>query len=119
MHKYAAKRIPSTSLRTSLLSSFCLLLLISCSSPTPEAIPPTEPPVLPSATAAISAPSETAFPTETLIPSSTPIPQPELERPQYVMDVQLNYSSKAATVNQTITYPNWSGETLTNLVLAV
>jgi len=35
------------------------------------------------------------------------------------MDLQLNYSSKAATVNQTITYPNWTGETLNNLVLAV
>jgi hypothetical protein len=35
------------------------------------------------------------------------------------MDLQLNYSNKSATVNQTITYPNWSGETLTELVLAV
>jgi hypothetical protein len=35
------------------------------------------------------------------------------------MDVQLNYSNKSAVVNQTITYPNWSGETLTSLVLAV
>jgi hypothetical protein len=35
------------------------------------------------------------------------------------MDLQLNYSTKSATVNQTITYPNWSGETLTELVLAV
>jgi len=35
------------------------------------------------------------------------------------MDLQLNYSNKSATVNQTITYPNWTGETLTSLVLAV
>jgi len=44
---------------------------------------------------------------------------PDLERPQYVLDLQLNYSARAATVNETITYPNWTGETLNNLVLAV
>jgi hypothetical protein len=49
----------------------------------------------------------------------TPFPQPSLERPGYVIDLQLNYSTKAATVNQTITYPNWTGETLDRLVLAV
>jgi hypothetical protein len=36
-----------------------------------------------------------------------------------VIDLQFNYSSKAAVVDQTITYPNWTGETLTSLVLAV
>ncbi|MEP0807081.1 MAG: M1 family metallopeptidase, partial [Chloroflexota bacterium] len=56
-------------------------------------------------------------PTET--PTATPLPQPSLERPQYAIDLQLNYTTKAATVNQTITYPNWTGETLTELVLAV
>lgn len=47
------------------------------------------------------------------------MPIPALEHPQYVMDVQLNYSNKSAVVNQTITYPNWTGEMLTSLVLAV
>jgi hypothetical protein len=42
-----------------------------------------------------------------------------MARPRYVLDVQLNYSGKAATVNETITYPNSTGEALTNLVLAV
>jgi hypothetical protein len=42
-----------------------------------------------------------------------------MERPQYILDLQLNYSTKAATVNETITYPNATGESLTNLVLAV
>lgn len=97
-----------------LFSAFCILLLISCSSLTPQAIPSTEPPALPSATAPIL---ETSLPTETVTP--LPTPAPALERPQYVIDVQLNYSSKAASVNQTITYPNWSGETLEELVLAV
>lgn len=31
----------------------------------------------------------------------------------------MNYATKAATVNETITYPNWTGETLNDLVLAV
>ncbi|MBK9924353.1 MAG: M1 family metallopeptidase [Anaerolineales bacterium] len=114
MHKHAATQVPSHSLRTSLLSAFCILFLISCSSPTPQAIPATETPAIPTNTVA---PSETPLPTET--PTATPIPVPTLERPQYVMDVQLNYSNKSATVNQTITYPNWTGETLNNLVLAV
>ena len=92
-----------------LLSSF--IFLTSCSPSTPP---------LPTETRSPSAtipPSETALPTET--PTAFPTLAPELERPQYVIDLQMNYSSKAAEVNQTITYPNWTGETLTNLVLAV
>jgi aminopeptidase N len=42
-----------------------------------------------------------------------------LGRPQYTLDLQLDYTAKAATVNETIIYPNWTGEALTNLVLAV
>ncbi|GAB4462779.1 MAG: M1 family metallopeptidase [Anaerolineales bacterium] len=94
-----------------LLSSF-LLLFTSCSSP--PSLPPTQTPSLPTETAA---PTETPLPTET--PTETPLPQPALERPQYAIDLQINYTTKAATVNQTITYPNWTGETLTELVLAV
>ena len=98
-----------------ILSSFILLFLISCSSPAV-----TEPPILqteeliPSAT---TAPTEAPTPTET--PEAPATLTPQLERPQYVIDLQLNYSSKAAVVDQTITYPNWTGEILTNLVLAV
>ena len=106
MHKHAATRL--------LLSAFCILLIISCSSPTPEAIPPTETPVIPTETAS---PTDSPLPTET--PTEPPLLQPALERPQYAIDLQLNYSTKAATVNQTITYPNWTGETLDRLVLAV
>ena len=108
MHKHAATRL--------FLSSF-FLLLASCSSPTSEAIPSsTETPVSPPATVA---PSDTPIPIETVIPSPTAMPVPALESPQYVMDVGLNYSNKSATVNQTITYPNWTGEVLNSLVLAV
>ena len=90
------------------------LLLISCSSPTPASVPPTE---------ALALPSATILPTETSLPTGTATPfptlAPDLERPQYALDLQFNYSSKAAVVNETVTYPNWTGETLTSLVLAV
>ena len=92
-----------------------LLLLASCSAPVP-----TNPPVLPTETippAATSAPTDTTLVPETA--ASLPTVTPALERPQYLIDLQLNYTSKAANVDQTITYPNWTGETLTHLILAV
>src|SRR5215203_4727056 len=98
-----------------LLAACCLFLLISCSSPTIA----TNPPTIPTET---TLPSETSIPTESLpteTPTVLPTITPDLERPLYVIDLQLNYSAKAALVNQTITYPNWTGETLTDLVLAV
>jgi len=111
MPQHIASRILLSSFLTStwLSASF---LLSSCSSSTP---PPalTETPI-PSSTIP---PTETALPTET--PTSVPTLTPELERPQYVLDLQLNYSSRAAVVNQTIAYPNWTGETLTSIILAV
>ncbi len=107
MHRSSTTRI--------LLSSFIFLLLVSCSSPiaTNPPAPPTET-LLPTAT---TGPTDVPAPTET----STPFPTitPDLERPQYVIDLQMNYSTKAAVVHQTIAYPNWTGETLTNIVLAV
>jgi aminopeptidase N len=102
-----------------LLSFFCIFLLVSCS---PSTSPPLPTETRIPSTAATSAPSESAS-SETALPSDTPTPfptlPPALERPQYVIDLQFNYSSKAAVVNQTITYPNWTGETLTTIVLAV
>ena len=107
MPKNIAKRV--------LLSGLCILLLLSCSPPAP-----TQPPILPTETAG---PTETVAPADTAIPvetsNSSPTPAPALERPQYVIDMQLNYATKAANISQTITYPNWTGETLPNLVLAV
>jgi aminopeptidase N len=96
-----------------LLSSF-FFLLISCSpqSPTAAVFTATSPPPTTEAS-----PTEAFLPTET--PTVVPTVPPALARPQYTLDLQLNYSTKAATVNQTIVYPNWTGETLTNLVLAV
>src|SRR5262245_40690737 len=98
--------------RIFVFSVISLFLLISCASPTPPALPPTETPP----------PTWTAFPTEalaTFTPTPFPTLTPDLELPQYILDLQLNYSTKAAVVHQTINYPNWTGETLTDLVLAV
>ena len=98
------------------LLTFCLfLLLISCS-PSAPANPPTLPTetIIPSATTA-----STDAPVSVETPASTSTPAPAFERPHYVIDLQMNYGTKAAVVDQTITYPNWTGETLTNIVLAV
>ena len=96
-------------------SALCILLLISCSSP-----PPTSPAISTETVISTSTPiPPTAIPLFTETSTAVPTLTPELERPLYVLDLQLDYSSKAAVVNQTITYPNWTGETLTNLILAV
>ena len=101
------------------IASYFLLLtlLLSCSpqSSTPPFVstatspPPTT--EVPPTNAVLPVPTET--------PTVVPTALPDLERPQYVLDLQLNYSAKAATVNETITYSNWTGATLNNLVLAV
>jgi aminopeptidase N len=105
-------------LRATLRSFLALLvsLLISCSPqlPTPAVFTATPPPP---PTETRSASTDASLPTAAPTVVST-LP-PALGRAQYVIDLQLNYTAKAATVNQTIVYPNWSGETLTNLVLAV
>lgn len=94
----------------------CIFLIVSCAAPTPVAPLPIET-VLPSAT--IPAVTETVTPTETPAPTATSAPQPALARPQYAIDLQLNFTTKIATVNQIIQYPNWTGETLNDMVLAV
>ena len=95
-------------------SFLCALLLVACGSATPAPILSTETP-LPSPT--LVPPTQTALPTETLTP--TALPQPALARPQYAINLEFNFTTKFATVNQIITYPNWTGETLNDLVLAV
>jgi Peptidase family M1 domain len=98
-----------------LLSASCILLLISCSPQVPT------PPLVSTATP-LPPPSEIP-PTDSSLPTATPTMvatvTPDLARPQYILNLQMNYASKAATINETITYPNWTGETLNDLVLAV
>ncbi len=91
-------------------------LLITCSPQvaTPAVFTATP---LPPPTETLSAPTDASLPTAT--PTIAPTLPPALGRSQYTLDLQLNYTAKAASVNETILYPNWTGETLTNLVLAV
>jgi hypothetical protein len=98
------------------ITNYFLLLttLLSCSSQAPTSAVFTATPLPP---ATEIPPTDPTLPTET--PTAVPTALPDLERPHYVIDLQLNYSAKAANVNETITYPNWSGETLNSLVLAV
>ena len=53
---------------------------------------------------------------EVEVPTATPLPIPE--RAQYTINANLDYANKIVSVEQTILYPNHSGETLNDLVLA-
>jgi hypothetical protein len=91
-----------------LMASALLFLLASCSSPTPfptlTAVPPTETPVPP---------------TPSPIPTATATPVPAPDRADYAINAVMDYNLKTLGVEQTIVYPNHSGQPLTSLVLAV
>ena len=99
-----------------ILLSSLLFLLISCSPPAPTPAVFTATPLSPP-TETQSAPTDASLPGGT--PTIVPTLPPALGRPQYTIDMKLDYTAKAATVDEIIIYPNWTGETLTNLVLAV
>ena len=84
------------------------LLLTSCTASSQVTLSP-----LPSLSPELSA-TPTLHPSPTSSPTAIP-----LRRTQYTLDLLLNYTRKAAAVEETIIYPNSSGEALTNLVLAV
>jgi hypothetical protein len=100
-----------------ILLSCILFLLISCSPQAPTFAVFTATPLPPPSETPPAEASQPVDPAGT--PTAVPTLPPALGRAQYTLDLQLNYTTKAATVNQTILYPNWSGETLTTLVLAV
>ncbi|MFZ5818504.1 MAG: hypothetical protein ACOYYJ_01270, partial [Chloroflexota bacterium] len=88
---------------------FLFAILASCGTPAPAPTASPEPPTaLP--------PTETALP-PTELPTATPIPAPE--RARYTLDVALDYAAKTVSVDESILYPNHSGEALTSLALAV
>lgn len=93
-----------------ILLTFCSLLFSACtsptSSPTPAGVIVTPTPFGPLAT-----------PTETSTLTITPIPAPE--RPQYTLFATFDYDAHHLSVEQTILYPNQTGERLDNLLLAV
>lgn len=88
----------------------CILLFSSCSTPPPVA---TNTPVIfvPAATETSVPPSSTPDPTSTAAPARP--------RPQYTMNVVLDYAAKTVSVDETIIYPNHTGQYLSDLVLAV
>lgn len=93
---------------------FCFLLfafLSSCANPT------TPPPSLLAADTPL--PSATIPPSPTPESSPAPTDVPALPRPRYTLNALLDYARKTVAVEQTILYPNQTGETLSSLVLAV
>jgi hypothetical protein len=80
-------------------------MLESANPPSPSTEPSAPTPLTPTT----SAPQPT--------PTATAVPVPR--RPQYTMDVVMNYDKKSASVDETIVYPNHTGQTLTDMVLAV
>lgn len=83
------------------------LLLVSCGK-----IQLTSTPV---ALDAIPTKSASSTPSATV----TSIPPPAMENPEYVLNLHLNYALKQASVEETITYQNQSGQEMSSLVLAV
>ncbi|MCC7118414.1 MAG: M1 family metallopeptidase [Anaerolineales bacterium] len=97
----------------SILLALCLgsiSFLSACSTVAPE----------PTATATLTQPPTATFTplaTITFTPSPTPIPAPE--RAAYTLNTTIDYDAHTVTVDETILYPNHTGERLNALVLAV
>ncbi|MBI5842932.1 MAG: M1 family metallopeptidase [Chloroflexi bacterium] len=88
-----------------------ILFLASCSSfaPTPT----------PTITSSPPPPTSTATPTSTPTPLPSPTPIPAPARAKYTLDTTINYDAHTVTVDETIMYPNHTGEQLNSLVLAL
>lgn len=88
---------------------FVIFLLASCVSPEPAVY--TETTTLP-------VPAETAtLPTD--IPTPTNAPVLALARAQYNLDTTIDYDAHTVTVDETIFYPNLTGNQLNTLVMAI
>lgn len=87
-----------------------IFILSSCSSlaPAPTGTPTAS--AVPSATV-------TPLPTETPIPTATPIPA--IERAKYTLNTTIDYDARTVVVDETILYPNHTGNQLNTLVLAI
>lgn len=100
------KTIPSIII----LSLFLFSFISSCSS---AASAPTVTPTL------TQVPTATipSLPTETPAPTATPTPA--LERARYTLNTTIDYDAHTVTVDETILYPNHTGNQLNTLVLAI
>ena len=94
-----------------LLVIFLLISACSSNQPAEESAPTEEVFLTSSVTDTPSAPTEAPLPTAT--------PQPALERARYTLNVNMDYDAHTASVDETILYPNLTGNQLNVLVLAV
>lgn len=95
--------------RARLGASAAMLLLGSCASVTPSPTP-TSTPLPATATSTL-----TPLPTETVAPTPRPAPA----RPLYSLATVIEFDAHTLSVDETIVYPNRTGEQLTGLVLAI
>jgi hypothetical protein len=101
------------------LSIFILVLSACGASPLPALTATTSP--SPAFTATVPQPS-TATPivTPTLaLPTATQTPLPQAKRPQYLLQANFNYNRHALAVNETIDYPNATGQALSEMLVQV
>jgi hypothetical protein len=87
-------------------------ILSACASFSPT------PTVTPSPTASL-VPTATATPLPTNTPAPTATLAPALERAKYTLNTTVDYDAHTATVDETILYPNQTGNQLNTLVLAI
>ncbi|MEW5830621.1 MAG: M1 family metallopeptidase [Chloroflexota bacterium] len=106
-------RDPQRALHLTLLAA--LLLLASCGSPpAPQPTSTAADSLTPASPAGTVPPALTGTPEPFVLP--TPVP---LERPQYSLNVILDYAAKTVSVEESINYPNQTGESLPGVTLAV
>jgi hypothetical protein len=86
------------------------MLVLSACGPSPAASATSLPTLIPA-----SALIPTALPTET----ATAVPASAPPRAQYTLNLVLDYAAKSVVVDETIVYPNHTGQPLNELLLAV
>lgn len=89
---------------------FFIFLLSSCASP--ASVATLETATLP------GSPTETAV-LPTIIPTPTNTPVPALARAQYTLNTTIDYDAHTVSVDETILYPNLTGNQLNTLVIAI
>jgi hypothetical protein len=88
-----------------------LIILTSCSTLSPDPTPTTTPSPLPT--------TSTATPTQTSTPLPSPTPTPAPDRASYILNTTIDYDAHTVTVDETILYPNNTGQQLNSLVIAL
>ena len=100
--------------KTTLALLLILLIVSACSSAQPTEAP------APTATHTIPPVTDTpAPPTPAATPAPTNTPVPVLERAQYKLNATIDYDAHTVSVDETILYPNLTGNQLNTLVIAI